>query len=280
MKRRVLPLLPILVFCLLFVVLPVLYVVILSFLTKDAAWGVRQEFTLENYRKIFDPVYLKTFATSMKIAFWTTLFSILIGYPFGYLMARLPGRRRSVFLFLLVIPFWSNGLIRIYGWMTLLRSNGILARLFMLIGFTKAPLEILYTTPAVVIGTVYALFPMMALAVYSSAQKLDFTLLEAAQDLGAGKWKAFLTISLPLTLPGLLSGFVFVFVPSVGLFFISDLLGGGKVMLIGNLIAAQLSRSRNLPFGAALSVVLMLWMLFIIALYRRLSGTKDLEGMI
>ncbi len=278
MKRKSPALLPLLLFCLLFVILPVLYVVILSFLVKDVTWGVRQEFTLENYKKIFDPVYLKTFAASLKIAFWTTLLSGLIGYPFGYLAARLPARRKKLLLFFLAVPFWTNGLIRIYGWMTLLRSNGIISKLLVSVGLK--PLEILYTTPAVVIGTVYALFPMMALAVYSSAQKLDFSLLEAAQDLGAGRWKSFFTISFPLTLPGLLSGFVFVFVPSVGLFFISDLLGGGKIMLVGNLIAAQLSRSRNLPFGAALSVVLMLLMLLIIALYRKISGTKDLEGLL
>ncbi len=278
MKRKSPALLPLLLFCLLFVILPVLYVVILSFLVKDVTWGVRQEFTLENYKKIFDPVYLKTFAASLKIAFWTTLLSGLIGYPFGYLAARLPARRKKLLLFFLAVPFWTNGLIRIYGWMTLLRSNGIISKILVSIGLK--PLEILYTTPAVVIGTVYALFPMMALAVYSSAQKLDFSLLEAAQDLGAGRWKSFFTISFPLTLPGLLSGFVFVFVPSVGLFFISDLLGGGKIMLVGNLIAAQLSRSRNLPFGAALSVVLMLLMLLIIALYRKISGTKDLEGLL
>ena len=278
MKRKSPALLPLLLFCLLFVILPVLYVVILSFLVKDVTWGVRQEFTLENYKKIFDPVYLKTFAASLKIAFWTTLLSGLIGYPFGYLAARLPARRKKLLLFFLTVPFWTNGLIRIYGWMTLLRSNGIISKLLVSVGLK--PLEILYTTPAVVIGTVYALFPMMALAVYSSAQKLDFSLLEAAQDLGAGRWKSFFTISFPLTLPGLLSGFVFVFVPSVGLFFISDLLGGGKIMLVGNLIAAQLSRSRNLPFGAALSVVLMLLMLLIISLYRKISGTKDLEGLL
>lgn len=278
MKRKSPALLPLLLFCLLFVILPVLYVVILSFLVKDVTWGVRQEFTLENYKKIFDQVYLKTFAASLKIAFWTTLLSGLIGYPFGYLAARLPARRKKLLLFFLAVPFWTNGLIRIYGWMTLLRSNGIISKLLVSVGLK--PLEILYTTPAVVIGTVYALFPMMALAVYSSAQKLDFSLLEAAQDLGAGRWKSFFTISFPLTLPGLLSGFVFVFVPSVGLFFISDLLGGGKIMLVGNLIAAQLSRSRNLPFGAALSVVLMLLMLLIIALYRKISGTKDLEGLL
>ena len=278
MKRKSPALLPLLLFCLLFVILPVLYVVILSFLVKDVTWGVRQEFTLENYKKIFDPVYLKTFAASLKIAFWTTLLSGLIGYPFGYLAARLPARRKKLLLFFLAVPFWTNGLIRIYGWMTLLRSNGIISKLLVSVGLK--PLEILYTTPAVVIGTVYALFPMMALAVYSSAQKLDFSLLEAAQDLGAGRWKSFFTKSFPLTLPGLLSGFVFVFVPSVGLFFISDLLGGGKIMLVGNLIAAQLSRSRNLPFGAALSVVLMLLMLLIIALYRKISGTKDLEGLL
>ncbi len=278
MKRKSPALLPLLLFCLLFVILPVLYVVILSFLVKDVTWGVRQEFTLENYKKIFAPVYLKTFAASLKIAFWTTLLSGLIGYPFGYLAARLPARRKKLLLFFLTVPFWTNGLIRIYGWMTLLRSNGIISKLLVSVGLK--PLEILYTTPAVVIGTVYALFPMMALAVYSSAQKLDFSLLEAAQDLGAGRWKSFFTISFPLTLPGLLSGFVFVFVPSVGLFFISDLLGGGKIMLVGNLIAAQLSRSRNLPFGAALSVVLMLLMLLIIALYRKISGTKDLEGLL
>lgn len=279
-KRFSLALIPLLLFTVVFVILPLVYVLVLSFLSKNATWGVDKTFTLENYRMIFDPIYLTTFLSSLKIALLTTVITAVLGYPFGYYMAKLMPKIRSVVLFLLLIPFWTNGLIRIYGWMTLLRTKGVLNELLLRLGLIREPLEILYTLPAVIIGMVYALFPMMVLSVYSSARKLDPALREASRDLGAGRFKSFWTVSFRLTLPGLLSGFVFVFVPSVGLFFISDLLGGGKVMLVGNLIANQLTRSRNLPFGAALSVVLMSLTLLIIAIYRKVSGTKDLEGMI
>lgn len=276
MKKHSFAAVPLYLFTLLFVVLPLIYVLALSFMTRNATWGVDAQFTLENYRKILDPVYLKTFAASLEIAVLTTLCTALIGYPFGYFMARLAPMARRITMMLVIIPFWTNALVRIYGWMTMLRPQGLISRLFL----NGAPLEFLYTKPAVVLGMVYALLPFMILAVYSSALKLDDSQTDAARDLGANRFKAFWTIAFHQTLPGLMSGVVFVFVPSVGLFFISDLMGGGKIMLLGNLIENQLMRSRNLPFGAALAIVMMVLTLLIIWLYKKITKSGDLEGLI
>lgn len=271
---------PLYLFTVLFVLLPLVYVLVLSFMTRSVTWGVEAEFTLNNYKMIFDPVYLKTFANSLKIALITTAVTAFLGYPFGYCMAKLKPRARSIVMLLVIVPFWTNALTRIYGWMILLRPQGILSSFLQTIGWIDAPLQLLYTQPAVVIGMVYALLPFMILSVYTSALKLNATLTDAARDLGAGRFRAFWTVSFPLTAPGLLSGFVFVFVPSVGLFFISDLMGGGKIMLLGNLIENQLNHARNMPFGAALSVLMMAMTLLVIWLYRRLSHAQDLEGLV
>lgn len=267
-------------FCLFFVILPLLYVLILSFMTRNVTWGVHAEFTLDNYKMIFDPVYLKTFATSLQVAFLTTLITALLGYPFGYCMAKLAPKYRNIVMMLVIIPFWTNALIRIYGWMIILRPQGPLNSFLLWLGVLDKPMRILYTLPAVIIGMVYSLLPFMILSVYSSALKLNATLTDAARDLGANRTKAFWTVSFPLTMPGLLSGFVFVFVPSVGLFFISDLLGGGKIMLLGNLIENQFIHARNEPFGAALAIVMMAMTMLIIWLYRRITNTQDLEGLL
>lgn len=280
MKKSKLTVIPLYLSTIVLVVIPLVYIIILSFLKKDAIWGVTNEFTLNNFIKIFDPIYLKTFIDSLILAFSTTVITLLLGYPFGYFMSKLGTKKRSIVMLLVVIPFWTNALVRIYGWIILLRTNGVLNSILLNLGLIDEPIKILYTYGAVLIGMVYSLLPFMILSIYTSAEKIDWSLIEAARDLGATSFQAFFTITLKLTLPGILSGVVLVFIPSVGLFFISDLLGGGKIMLIGNLIKNQLLVSRDWPFGAALSVVMMVMTLIIIWIYTKVSRTKDLEGML
>lgn len=272
--------LPLIVFTVLFIVGPIVYMVVLSFLTRGETWGVVPEFTLKNYEDITQPVYLQTFGQSLRLAVISTLLVIALGYPFGYFMAKLGPKWKKRTMLLLMIPFWTSSLIRLYGWIIIFRAGGVLDTVLQGLHITEEPLKLLYTYPAVVVGMIYALLPFMIFAVYSSAEKLDFSLVEAARDLGASPMKAFLTVSLKLTLPGLLSGVVLTFVPSMGLFFIADILGGNKVVLVGNVIQEQLMKAHNWPFAAALSVVLLVLTTVIIWLYRKLSGVKDLEGIV
>lgn len=267
-------------FTLFFVALPLIYLLILSFLTRAQTWGVVNAFTLDNYLKIVKPVYLNTFKESFQLAILTTVSTLVIGYPFGYFMARLPKKAKSLMMLLVVIPFWTSALMRMYGWIIIFRSNGILDKVLMGLGITDSPLKLLYSYPAVLVGMVYSLLPFMILSVYSSTDKMDWSLVEAARDLGATKWEAFLTVTIKMTLPGILSGIVLVFIPSMGLFFIADILGGGKVMLVGNLIQNQLQSGRDWPFAAALSVVLMIFTSIMIWIYRRAAGVKELEGLL
>lgn len=271
---------PIYLFTILFVALPIVYMFLLSFLSRAEVWGVAFDFTLENYKRILEPLYLNTFVESIKLALLSTGLIVLIGYPYGYFMARMNAVWKKRMMLLIMIPFWTSALIRLYGWIILFRSNGVLDKVLMGIHITEKPLKLLYTYPAVVVGMVYALLPFMILSVYSSAEKLDFTLVEAARDLGASSFKAFWTVSFKLTLPGLLSGVVLSFIPSMGLFFIADILGGNKIVLVGSLIQEQLTKGRNLPFAAALSAVLMILTSLMIRMYRKVTGTSELEGML
>ncbi len=271
---------PLYLFTLFFVALPLLYLLILSFLTRAQTWGVVNEFTLDNYVKIGKPVYLDTFKESFQLAVLTTVSTLLIGYPFGYFMARLSKRAKSLMMLLVVIPFWTSALMRMYGWIIIFRSKGLLDKVLMGLGLTSSPLKLLYSYPAVLVGMVYSLLPFMILSVYSSTDKMDWSLVEAARDLGASRWTAFWTVTVKLTLPGILSGIVLVFIPSMGLFFIADILGGGKVMLVGNLIQAQLQSGRDWPFAAALSVMLMLFTSVMIWIYRKVAGVRELEGLL
>ena len=269
---------PIYIFTLLFVALPILYMFLLSFLSRAEVWGVDFDFTLDNYGRILEPLYLNTFVESLKLAFLSTGLIVMIGYPYGYFMARMSDVWKRRMMLLIMIPFWTSALIRMYGWIIMFRSNGVLDRVLMGLHITEEPLKLLYTYPAVVVGMIYALLPFMILAVYSSAEKLDFTLVEAARDLGASSFMAFWTVGFKLTLPGLLSGVVLSFIPSMGLFFIADILGGNKIVLVGSVIQEQLTKGRNLPFAAALSAVLMILTSLMIRLYRKITGTKELEG--
>lgn len=275
-----LTLVPLYVFTLIFVAGPLLYMIVLSFETRAETWGVLQEFTFKNYLDIFQPAYLKTFAESLKLAFITTVLVAALGYPFGYYMAKLSAKWKRRMLLLLMVPFWTSSLIRLYGWIIIFRANGTLDQLLLGVGVTDAPLKLLYTYPAVVVGMVYLLLQFMIFAVYSSAEKMDWTLVEAARDLGASPLKAFLTVTLKLTLPGLLSGIILTFIPSMGLFYIADILGGNKVVLVGSVIQEQLLKTRNWPFAAALSVVLMLLTTLMISLYKRITHTTELEGLL
>ena len=272
--------LPLYAFTLLFILGPLIYMVVLSFLTREEVWGVRLEFTLDNYAGIFEPVYLRTFGESLKLAFLSTGLVVAIGYPFGYFMAKLTAHWKKRVMLLLMIPFWTSSLLRLYGWIIIFRAGGVFDQLLMALRITSEPLKLLYTYPAVVVGMVYALLPFMILSVYSSAEKLDFSLVEAARDLGASAPQAFFTVTLKLTLPGLLSGVILTFIPSMGLFFIADILGGNKVVLVGSVIQDQLTQARNWPFAAALSVVLMILTSAMIWLYRKVARVKELEGLL
>ena len=271
--------LPLFLFTVVFVVGPLIYMVALSFATNNEGYGVTWKLTFENYLRILDPVYLQTFGQSFQLAITSTLVIMIIGYPFGYFMAKLTRKWRKRTMLLIMLPFWVNSLIRLYGWIIILQTKGALNGVLMGLGIIEEPLKLLYSYPAIVIGMVYALLPFMILSVYSSAEKMDWSLVEAARDLGASPMKAFLTVTLKLTLPGLLSGVVLTFVPSMGLFFIADILGGNKVVLVGSIIQEQLTKGRNWPFAAALSVVLMIMTSLIIGIYRKVTNTKDLEGL-
>ncbi len=272
--------LPMYAFTLVFVLGPLVYMFVLSFLERAEGWGVTNAFTLANYQNILNPIYLDTFIESFKLAITSTLLIILIGYPFGYFMAKLSPKWKKRVMLMLMIPFWTSSLIRLYGWIIIFRANGTLDKVLMAVSLTERPLKLLYTYPAVVVGMVYALLQFMVLAVYSSAEKMDWSLVEAARDLGASPLQAFLTVTLKMTLPGLLSGVILTFIPSMGLFFIADLLGGNKIVLVGSLIQDQLMKAHNWPFAAALSVVLMLLTSLMISVYKRVTHSTELEGLL
>lgn len=271
-------LIPLYAFTLMFVLGPLCYMLIISFLKRAATWGIVWSFTFDNYIEILEPVYMKTFAESIKLSLITTSIVILLGYPFGYFMSKLEKSKRNIIMLLLMVPFWTSSLMRLYGWIIIFRSNGILDKILMGLHIINSPLKLLYTYPAVVAGMVYTLIPFMILSVYSSAEKLDKSLIEASKDLGANRLQAFLTVTLKLTLPGLLSGIILTFIPSMGLFFIADILGGNKVILVGNLIQEQLMKAHNWPFAASLSVILLICTSLMLFVYRKITHVKDLEG--
>lgn len=279
-KRRVnatLLTLPMYLFTVVFVLGPLVYMLILSFMSRDDGLGVKAVFTLENYQNIFLPVYETTFAQSIKLGLVTTALVTLIGYPYAYFMARAKEKTRKRLLMMQMIPFWVNSLIRLYGWIIVFRANGLLDKLLMALHITSEPLRLLYTYPAVLVGMVYVLLPYMIFSVYNSIEKMDWSLVESSRDLGASPARAFWDITFKLSLPGLLTGVILTFIPSMGLFFIADILGGNKVVLVGNLIQEQLMKAHNQPFAAALAVVLMIVTSVFIWLYRRVAKLDRLE---
>ena len=264
---------PILVWFGFLVGVPLIFVVVLSFLSRDNLGNIVFQFTMDNYRRVFDPIYLRVFLNSFLLALLTGLVTLIIGYPVAYITANLEPKKRSLAIGLIMLPFWISSLLRTYGWIILLGNTGIINNVLLALNFIEKPIPMMYKFGTTLVGTAYMLIPFMVIAIFNSVDKLDKSFLEASYDLGAGKWKTFLNITLPLTIPGIAGGFTLVFIPALGLYFISDLLGGGNTVFLGNLINSQVTKGRNRPLAAAFSVGMIILVLLTMSLYGRV--TKD-----
>ena len=268
---------PGLTYLFIFLLLPLLLVLSYAFFQRGRFGGIEYEFTLDNFTRAFDPIYIDVLLDSVVIAGITTVLALLLGYPTAYVIAGLPKKWRTIALVLVVLPFWTNFLIRTYAWIVLLNSEGPVNSGLVGIGIVDEPISMLYTKPAVIVGLLYAYLPLMILPLYSSIERLDDEIGEAAANLGAGPVRRFFSITWPLTLPGVITGCIFVFVPSLGNFIVPELLGGGKTVMVGNLIRDQFLKARDWPFGAvlALAVIAFLVLLFVVQAWssRRLEGS-------
>jgi spermidine/putrescine transport system permease protein len=277
LPERLVFLAPGLAYLAVFFLVPLVLVLTYTVFQRGRFGGIVYEPTLDNFVRALDPLYLGVLVNSVGIALLTTAIALLIGYPTAYVMAQLPRRWRTIALVLVVLPFWTNFLIRTYAWIILLNTEGPLNGALVGLGILQAPVQLLYTPGAVVVGLLYAYLPLMILPLYAAIERLDPELREAAANLGATPVRTFLTVTLPLTLPGALIGSIFVFVPSIGNFIVPELLGGGKLVMVGNLIRDQFLRARDWPFGSVLALsvlVLLLGLLFLQArVSRRVGGT-------
>lgn len=271
---------PVFIWMFVLFVIPLLLVLAVSFFTRSPFGGIVFSFTFENYVRFIDPLYLRILWVSCVLALATTVLCLIFGYPFAYVIARSPKRIRNIFLLLVIVPFWTNSLIRTYAWIVLLRTEGVINTFLLQLGIIQEPIPLLYNELAVMIGLVYTMLPFMVLPLYASIEKLDRAYLEAASDLGAKPWQTFVKVTLPLTTPGIVAGSLLVFIPSLGLFFIPDLMGGSKTVLIGNLIKNQFLMARDWPFGSAASIILMGLTLLFIMIYLRFFGSKTGKEMI
>ncbi len=253
----------------LFVLIPNVMIIGTSFLTRDEANLIEMTFTIDNYLRLLDPLYAKVLLHSFYMAIVATVLCLIIGYPFAYIVAKMPEKWRPIMLFLVIVPFWTNSLIRTYGLKIVLGTQGILNKSLLAVGIIDAPMRLMYTETAVMIGLVYILLPFMILPLYSAIEKLDETYIEAARDLGANKLQTLTKVVLPLTMPGIIGGCLLVLLPALGMFYISDLLGGAKNLLIGNVIKSQVLNARDWPFGAATSIALTLAMAVMLFAYYR-----------
>ncbi|ELV8723238.1 spermidine/putrescine ABC transporter permease PotB [Vibrio harveyi] len=253
----------------LFVLVPNLMIIGTSFLTRDEANLIELTFTFDNYLRLLDPLYAKVLMHSFYMAIVATLLCLVIGYPFAYIVAKMPEKWRPFMLFLVIVPFWTNSLIRTYGLKIVLGTQGILNKSLMAMEIIDKPMRLMYTETAVMIGLVYILLPFMILPLYSAIEKLDNTYIEAAKDLGANKFQTITRVILPLTMPGIIGGCLLVLLPALGMFYISDLLGGAKNLLIGNVIKSQVLNARDWPFGAATSIALTFAMAVMLYAYYR-----------
>ena len=248
-----------------FVLVPNVLVLVASVLARDDSRLVRLALTLENYRLLLDPVVLGMFLRSMGYAALTTAACLLIGYPFAFIIARSP--LRHILLLLIIIPFWTSSLVRTYALIIILKANGLVNTVLLSLGLIDSPLTILYTNSAVLIGLVYTLLPFMILPLYATVEKFDFNLVEAGQDLGASWFQVMRHVVVPVTMPGIIAGVIMVFLPTLGLFYVPDLLGGAKSMLVGNFIKNQFLVTRHWPLGSAASVFLTLILVVLFAVY-------------
>ena len=266
---------PISLWMYLLVAIPFIYIIVISFMNKGTYGGVTPGFTVNNYLSILNPLYIYTFLKSIGMSVAVTFICLVIAYPFTYFIAKKTPIQKTVFMSMVMVPFCVSMIIRLFLWVNILRSEGIINNFLISLGLIKEPLKLVYNPVGAIIGLIYMLLPFMILPLYSSIEKLDKSLLEAANDLGAKPVKSFLKITLPLTKPGIFAGCVMVFIPSMGLYFVTDLMGGSKTLVIGNLIKNQFITARNWPLGAAMSVILMLITLALLKGYQKAGGSMD-----
>jgi len=277
-ERRNLTLLlsPGLLWLVLFFALPLLIILVYSFMTNGPRGNIVWQFTLEQYSTLFTrSIYVNAYLRSIWVSLLTTLACLLLGYPLALFIVRQPARWRTPLLFLILIPFWTNFLVRIYAWQIILSNNGLINSALGNLGLPQ--LNLLNTEGATLLGLVYGELPFMVLPLYAAIDRFDFTLLEAAADLGASRWRGFLRVMLPMTMPGIAAGSVLVFIPTLGQFVVSELLGGAKVDYLGNLIQRLFLRSNppNWPLGSAMAMAMMLVLLVLILLYFRTTSEED-----
>ncbi|CAD5943309.1 binding-protein-dependent transport systems inner membrane component [Planktothrix agardhii CCAP 1459/11A] len=269
-------LLPATIWLLIFFIIPLIIVLVYSFLERGTYGGVTWEFTLKNYQRLVNDLYLNIFWRSLGLASLTTLICLIIGYPLAFFIATSSTRWRNLLLFLVIIPFWTNFLVRTYAWIIILRSEGMINTILQSLSLIQEPLNLLFTPFAVIVGLIYGYLPFMILPLYATIERLNFSLVEAAQDLGANQIRTFFRIILPLTLPGIIAGSILVFIPALGAFITPDILGGAKTVMVGNLIQNQFLQARDWPFGSALSMGLMVLVLIPVMIYFRSSNTDTL----
>lgn len=280
-RRNTLPMLamagPVSVWMILFVTIPMLFVIYISFMSRGVFGDVVYKVSGEAYKMMLDPTYFKIILKSLKVALFTTVLCLAVGYPFAYFIARKPREVASKLITLIMIPFWTNSLMRLNSWLLIFQTSGPVNKFLLATGLVDAPVTFIYTDGLVVLGMITNMLPFAVLPLYSCIEKLDKSYLEASADLGADPKKTFLKVTLPLTFPGIFSSIILVFIPTLGIYTVSDMLGGGKVLYIGNIIKNQFGAIRNWPLGAALSVLLIVITGLLIFIYTRFAKIEDME---
>ncbi|PSJ60910.1 ABC transporter permease [Pseudaminobacter soli (ex Li et al. 2025)] len=276
---------PVSLFLIVFFLVPLTIMIVTSFLTPGLYGGVEWSFYPHNFGRIlgfadpafeeFDPVYMAIFFRSLRIAALTVIATLVVCYPAAFCVSLLPDRWKSFCLFLITLPFFSSLIVRLFVWVLILRQTGLANEVLLALGIIAQPLNMIYTDGAIILGMVYIFIPFMFMPIYASVEKLDWRLVQASLDLGAGPVRTFLRIVLPLTAPGVIGGAVIVFIPALGNFIVPAVLGGAKVMMLGNLIETQFLAARNWPFGSALAMMVMAVMLVLLLAYVLVSGRRN-----
>lgn len=264
-----------------FFLVPLGFMLVYAFAINDPDefFVVQFGLNVDQFQRLWDPLYLDIYKNTLLLALTGTVLCLLIGFPFAYFLATRASKHKTLLFFLVIVPFWTSILIRTYSWALILNENGPLAGLLEGLHLISQPLDILYTNQAVLIGVVYDYLPLMVFPLYVAIERLDRSLLEASRDLGAGRWKTFRRVTIPLTTPGIMTGCLLTFVPMTGEYVVPTILGGAKSFLVGSLVANEILTAINWPFGAAISLGLVAVLLVVIFLYLRLLGRRAEENL-
>lgn len=273
MNRKSLLSTPYILWTILFTIVPLLIILIFSLSASSKIGNLSMDFTLDRYVQFFEPIYADVFFRSIKLSLYSTAFCLILGYPVAYIIANKKMKMRNFLILFIILPQWTNFLLRTYAWMSILKDNGPINAFLINIGLIKEPLTLLYTDGAVLMGMIYNFLPYMILPIYTVILKIDKAYVEAARDLGASGTTTFRKIILPLSMPGIVSGIIMVFMPAISTFVISDLLGGGHSMLMGNLIQNQFLAARNWQFGSAISMILIFIILITMLVLNKYSSS-------